>query len=71
MAYSVIIKPKESLKNYFGIVYTCSGIVSVSWVGELLFIRGWQSSRDGVSMKILIPVNILSWHLEPQLCKWH
>ena len=28
----------------------------VSWAGEILFSLGWQSSNDGVSIKILVVV---------------
>ena len=28
----------------------------VSWAGEVLFSLGWQSPRDGVSIKILLVV---------------
>ena len=36
------------------------GLVSISWAGESLN-HSWQSARDGVSMKILLPITILGW----------
>ena len=41
--------------------------VSISWEGESLFSLGWQSPRDGASIKILGPITILGWHQEGHL----
>ena len=33
----------------------------LSWADEALFSLGWQSSRDGVSIKIPVPITSLGW----------
>ena len=40
------------------------GIVFLSRADEVLFSLGWQSSRDSVSIKILVPITSLGWHQE-------
>ena len=40
------------------------GIVFFSRAGEALFSLGWQSPRDGVSIKILVPITSLGWRQE-------
>ena len=36
----------------------------LSRAGEALFSLGWQSPRDGVSIKILVPITSLGWRQE-------
>ena len=37
------------------------GIVFLSRAGEVLFSLGWQSPRDGVSIKTLVPITLMGW----------
>ena len=36
-------------------------VVLTSWSIELLFSLGWESPRDGVSMKIMVPMTMLDY----------
>lgn len=46
------------LKHQFD---TWRGIALISWAGELFFSFGWQSSRECVLIKTLVPITVLNY----------
>ena len=58
------LTPKAMFHPQLYMKYQIENWRCIVFFSQVLFTLGWQSSRDGVSIKIQVPITSLGWHQE-------